>query len=243
MTARRSHPTSNRRVRAVLFRCAAVLLGLTPLVLLELLFYALGWGRPDVRDDPLVSFHGIRPLFVLNDAGTHYEIPPGRQAFFRPQSFTARKSDQGYRIFCLGGSTVQGRPYATETSFTSWLRIGLQAAEPQRTWEVVNCGGVSYASYRLVPILQEVLNYEPDLIIVCTGHNEFLEDRTYGHIRDRSTTLVALQAQFAQLRSYQVLRQQYLRLQGGDAAFQAHARPELSEEVDAILDYQGGLMQ
>ena len=44
---------------------------------------------------------------------------------------------------------------------------------------MINCGGVSYASYRLGPILDEVLGYEPDLIMLYTGHNEFLEARTY----------------------------------------------------------------
>src|SRR5439155_19892869 len=86
-------------------------------------------------------------------------------------------------IFCIGDSTVQGNPWSIETSFSSWLKISLNAAEPSRHWEVVNCGGVSYASYRMVPILQELLQYEPDLVIVHASHNEFLEDRTYGHLK------------------------------------------------------------
>ena len=219
------------------------MLGLAPLVILELLLSAMGWGRPNAHEDPFVGFHGVRPLFVLNDECARYEVPTARQGFFRPQSFSARKEPKGFRIFCLGGSTVQGRPYATETSFTSWLQIGLQVAEPQRTWEVVNCGGVSYASYRLVPILEEVLQYEPDLIIVCTGHNEFLEDRTYGHIRDQSVALVSLHSWVARLRTYQLLREQYLRLRGGKTARDAGDRPALGEEVDATLDDRGGLEQ
>ena len=96
----------------------------------------------------------------------------------------ANKSRDEFRIFCLGGSTVQGRPYANETSFTTWLELSLQAADPRRQWQVVNCGGVSYASYRLLPIMKETLQYEPDLYIIYTGQNEFLEERTYGEIVD-----------------------------------------------------------
>jgi lysophospholipase L1-like esterase len=235
--------TNRRRGRAIAFRCAALLLGLTPLIALELLFAALDWGRTDASEDPFVGFHGSRPLFVLNQDGTRYEIPPSRQAFFRPQSFSAQKAPDGYRIFCLGGSTVQGRPYATETAFGKWLEIALQTAEPQRTWEVVNCGGVSYASYRLVPILQEVLQYEPDLIVLCTGHNEFLEDRTYGHVREQSAAVVAVHRWASQLRTYHLLRAQYLRLRSGDLGHQTGDRPTLSEEVEARLDYRGGLGQ
>ena len=31
------------------------------------------------------------------------------------------------------------------------LELSLRAARPEREWDVINCGGVSYASYRLVP--------------------------------------------------------------------------------------------
>jgi lysophospholipase L1-like esterase len=238
-----SSQATGKGPRGIAFRCLAVLLGLTPLLLLEALLWALGLGRPDLRDDPFVAFHGIRPLFVLNDRQTRYEIPPERQAFFRPASFAARKAPDGYRIFCLGGSTVQGRPYATETAFGAWLEIALRTAQPHRTWEVVNCGGVSYASYRLVPILQEVLNYEPDLIVLYTGHNEFLEDRTYRQIRNQSPIVVYAQRWASHLRTYCWLRELYLNLQDQRGASDQDERPVLSEEVDALLDYRNGLAE
>ena len=151
----------------MLFRLAAVLLSLLPLLVCELVFIALGWGRPGEVEDPYVGFDEQRPLFVRR--GGNYEIPESRQEFFQPASFAAEKPAGTFRIFCLGGSTVQGRPYATETSFTAWLALNLQAAEDSRRWEVVNCGGVSYASYRLVPILRELLAHEPDLFVIYTG--------------------------------------------------------------------------
>jgi lysophospholipase L1-like esterase len=240
-TSPRAAETKPRR--AVLFRCLAVLIGLAPLVLLETLLWAMGWGQADLRDDPFIGFHGIRPLFVLNEGHSRFEIPPERQSFFRPASFAAEKPANGYRVLCLGGSTVQGRPYATETAFGAWLQIGLQAADPNRSWEVVNCGGVSYASYRLAPILQEVLEYEPDLIILYTGHNEFLEDRTYQDIKDQSAVTVRLQSWASRLRTYCWLRQGYLDLRGGSAAADAGKKPVLKDEVDAMLDYRNGLAQ
>ena len=63
----------------------------------------------------------------------------------------------------LGGSTVQGRPFSIETAFSTWLELSLTAADPSRIWQVVNCGGVSYASYRLAPIVDESSCYKPDL--------------------------------------------------------------------------------
>ena len=226
--------------RKLLFRLAALSLGLMPLVLIELTLAALGSGKPDWQDDPLVGFRGIRPLFVLNAAQDRYEIPPARQNYFRPQSFPASKAPGEYRVFCLGGSTVQGSPYSTETAFSSWLEIALRAANPQRSFHVINCGGVSYASYRLIPILQEVLGYHPDLIVVCTGHNEFLEDRTYRHVKQQPAILAMAQGWAAPLRLYCLLRASWLHCRGQTPQPLAADRPVLGEEVDSRLDYRGG---
>ncbi len=230
-------------LRKLLFRIAAIAVGLTPLVLIELVLAGLGWGEPNWQDDPFVGFRGVRPLFVLNQARDRYEIPPARQNYFRPQSFPAAKAADEYRVFCLGGSTVQGSPFSTETAFSSWLELALRAADSQRTWHVINCGGVSYASYRLIPILQEVLGYEPDLIIVCTGHNEFLEDRTYQRIKQQPAVLGAVQEWAAGWRTYCLLRAAYLKCRGSGLQPLAASRPMLETEVDSLLDYRGGLRQ
>ncbi len=217
----------------------ALALGLAPFLLIEGGLRLAGWGQSVQQDDPFVGFHQVQPLFVLNDALQQYEIPPARQEYFRPESFAAVKGPREYRIFVLGGSTVQGRPYAIETSFTTWLELALQAADPSREWQVVNCGGVSYASYRLTPILQELLEREPDLFILYTGQNEFLEDRTYARVRDLPASLVALHRVLAHSRLYNVALG--LGRQAPWAQRVSGARTVLPTEVDALLDYRGGL--
>ncbi|MCH8150692.1 MAG: hypothetical protein IH987_22430, partial [Planctomycetes bacterium] len=73
------------------FRLGAVVVGLLVLVAIELVLIGLDVGRA-VDQDPFVGFQEIRPLFVLDETGRRYEIPPSRQTFFRPESFSARKS-------------------------------------------------------------------------------------------------------------------------------------------------------
>jgi lysophospholipase L1-like esterase len=220
--------------RALGFRLAAVLLAVAPFALAEGLFVVLDLGRPSSGDDPFVGFSSVRPLFVPSADGSRYEIARSRQACFQPESFAARKAPDEYRIFCLGGSTVQGRPFAVETSFTTWLEINLNSADPNRAWQVVNCGGISYASYRLVPILREVLGHEPDLIVLYTGHNEFLEDREYGHIRDIPGFVARPCELLMETRTYNLLREACGRGRTDE-------RPVLGHEADAMLDYKGGL--
>src|SRR5690606_14658222 len=123
----------------------------------------------------------------------------------------------------------------------AWLELGLKAADPSRDWDVVNCGGVSYASYRLVPILEEVLGYDPDLLVVCTGQNEFLEDRSYAHIKDAPEALAWPQRQISGLRTYNMLRGAFLNAAGRGDPEPAEGRAEFGPESDAMLDWKGGV--
>lgn len=228
-----AHP---RRLKRWVFHLLAVVIVLSPLVLIEAAFRLCVTPPPPIVEDPYVSFSGSRPLFQLNTEGTHWETAPDRLVYFYPQSFAARKAEQGLRVFCLGGSTVQGRPYGVETSFSTWLQLNLQAALPDRDIEVVNAGGVSYASYRLVPILREVLQYQPDLIVLYTGHNEFLEDRTYGPLKRAPRILVRLHGACLTLRTY-AWADAWLARQRA----QRDALPLLPTEVEAALDRPQGL--
>ncbi len=240
-TGRVSRPL--RGWRRFFFPAVAVLLGLSPFVACEALLRALDWQRPDLHDDPFVGFSAVHPLFVLDTTGTRYEIPRPLYKFFGPESFDAVKPPGEFRIFCLGGSTVLGRPFAKETSFTTWLELSLRAAAPAHPWRVVNCGGSSYASYRIVEILKEVLTHQPNLVIIDMGHNEFLEDRTYRHIKGVPSLVRRPLALASRLRTFSMLRTGVETLVGRRRANEPAqgARPVLGPEVEARLDYEGGL--
>lgn len=229
--------TSNRRRWT--FRVLAIALGLLPFAVLEAGLRAFDLPRQPVIEDPWVDLHQLRPLFVPTADGSRREIPTSRFDYFRPASFATPKPAGEFRIFALGGSTVQGRPYATETSFTSWLELSLQAAAPKRSWSVINCGGVSYASYRVAAILDEVLAYEPDLVILYTGHNEFLEDRTYRGWKRVPRGAARALSTAGELRIVQLGRQVASRLVQSEPAGPHRWVPPA--EVDARLDHVAGL--
>ncbi len=230
---------ANRRI--LLFRFGAVCFGLLLLIAVELTLRLFGAGKPSDTVDPLVGFSEIVPLFVLNSEGTRFETASSRRSFFRPESFQSQKGNSEFRIFCFGGSTVQGRPYAIETSFTTWLELKLKAADPSREWDVINCGGVSYASYRLIPLIQEALTHQPDLFIVYTGHNEFLEARSYDNIKQLPAWQKGLLEYAYGLHLYGALRQASHSLLGDPQT--VVDRANLPTEVDALLDHEGGLAE
>lgn len=214
-------------------RSLAVLLACTPLAVLEigLRLLAEDPAGQGVDYDPVVDLHQLKPLFELDQQTGSYEIPASRYNFFRPASFPAQKAAGAKRIFVLGGSTVQGRPYATETAFSTWLLLRLQAADPDSEFQVINCGGVSYASYRVARILEEVLRYQPDAIVLYTGHNEFLEDRSYAQVREFGPVRSLISRIGAKLHTVRWLRQSLMQRQP----------TKLPSEVDARLDHAGGL--
>ena len=212
-----------------------------PLALLEAALRICVAPSPPSLVDPYVSFQDIRPLFVLDSSGSRYETAGERLEFFRKQSFAARKKEGTFRVFCLGGSTVQGRPYSVETSFSAWLEIDLRAGDPQSEYEVVNCGGVSYASYRLVPVMREVLEYEPDLFVIYTGHNEFLEDRTYRRVKETPGALIRMHRLMTGFRSYDLLHRILAPREDFTGSDGSEPKTLLPVEVKARLDFRDGL--
>lgn len=229
--AQRKSPRRRRWRRGLAFHLATIVVVLAPLVLAELVL-RLCVASPALRsDDPYVSFSSQSPLFVLDPTKTRFETTPERLIAFRSQSFAARKSPGTFRIFCLGGSTVQGRPYSVETSFPTWLKLNLQAARPETDWQVVNAGGISYASYRLRPIMRELLAYEPDLFILYMGHNEFLEDRTYRNPKSIPRVLIRLHRILLEMRSY-ALADRWLAKHRRQKASQTVLPPEVQTKLD-----------
>ena len=170
------------------FLFALITVGVFFLVL-ELGLVAIGVQTADELTDPYVGFSSYSPLMeqVTDDSGQRiFQTADNKLVWFNDQQFPVKKADGTRRVFCLGGSTTNGRPYDDSTSYSRWLRELLPIADEQHDWEVINCGGVSFASYRVAMVMQELADYQPDLFIIYTAQNEFLERRTYANLFQQS---------------------------------------------------------
>jgi len=158
-----------------------LLLSILPLVIIFVLFELslrlAGYESPLM--DPYASFVEHRPLFELKDC--MLTTDPGRTAFFHETSFQADKPSGHVRFFLFGGSAAYGYKLerAVDENYGALLAGLLHERSPGTTFEAINCGGICYASYRLVGLVEECLRHSPDFIIVASGHNEFLEPRHY----------------------------------------------------------------
>lgn len=117
--------------------------------------------------DPFVN---VTPFFfrAVDEQG----VPVYRHHGGKPQ-FRVTKPANGFRIFVLGESSVYGIPYNPEYSFASFLEQRLAAALPDRTVEVVNCGVPAIASWHIRRIALEIMAYDPDVVLVYAGHNDY----------------------------------------------------------------------
>jgi tetratricopeptide (TPR) repeat protein len=187
--------------------------------------------------DPFVGFESSLPLFVAgrDDDGVLLQTATNKLKFFNAQQFTRHKPDDTIRLFCLGGSTTFGRPYDDSTSFVGWLREFLQVADTNRKWEVINGGGISYASYRVASVLDELCDYSPDLFIIYTGHNEFLEERSYRDLRAQPAFVQRVTAILHRTRTYSLAHRLMT-----DGKPRSDDRAMLPSEVDAVLDHAVG---
>ncbi len=204
-------------------------------LVLEILLALAGISPLIDQQDPLVGFSESLPLFVEDEENpTRLVTATNKLAYFNPQSFPATKAAGTRRIFCLGGSTTHGRPYDDRTSFTGWLREFLPLADPAHRWEVINAGGVSYASYRVAAVSEQLLGLEPDLLIIYTGHNEFLEEVTFPDWKERSGLLEETTLLAAHTRLFTVL------YKGLGPSSQGSPQAALPGEVDEILNHTVG---
>ncbi|MBC21147.1 MAG: hypothetical protein CMJ74_12935 [Planctomycetaceae bacterium] len=133
------------------------------------------------QQNPYVDFVNRVPAFRLrsSDGKKKYRRTMYHSPIQSNQQFSQVKPANGFRVFCLGGSAAKGWPHDVDYTYPSFLKQKLQRAFPDKEIEVINVAGWSYASHRAKFIFDEIIEYDPDLILIYSGNNEFLENLVY----------------------------------------------------------------
>ncbi len=144
------------------------------------------WVPPMVMDIGL-GFTEESRLFIPDPRDSRYLIThPNKTVAFQNQRFPRQKQAGTLRIFFLGGSSVNYVHYELPDLAE---RLKKQLTPKYKEVEIINCGGLSYGTHRLVLIAREIINYEPDLIMIYSAHNEFEEIEQLHLARVQTTTL------------------------------------------------------
>lgn len=109
-------------------------------------------------------------------------IPQRKEA--QPDSFFMPKPEGTKRVFVVGESVAallgSGNDLSGKMTRGQKLLKKLLGTAAVAKTEIINCGMGGYESYRINGVLEEVLKYSPDLVVVLSGNNDTLEESCPG---------------------------------------------------------------
>lgn len=135
----------------------------------------------------LLSVGESKPLFINNPAHPEYILPrPDVLSRYFPEDAAVpsvtleanfllkEKPVDGIRIFVQGGSTAAGYPYGLGASLAGMLDHRLKRSLPNHHVEVINTAMSAVNSFTLLDLADEIIEQQPDAVLIYAGHNEYL---------------------------------------------------------------------
>jgi len=158
--------------RIILFKgISIILVPLLILFLLELFLRLFNYGN---SYSLFIEYKGDKDYLVFNpDASKKFFTEEQIATKGNSEIFKKKKDSNTIRIFVLGESTTIGYPYFHNGSFHRWLQYRLTHTYPDKNFEIINLSLTAVNSYTVLGFAKEVVNYEPDAVLIYTGHNEF----------------------------------------------------------------------
>lgn len=105
--------------------------------------------------------------------GSYFFANRSRAGSLEPDAFVSPKPAGVFRVFLVGASAAKGSPYMPPFTGACMLETMLGDVWPERDVEVINLGTTAVASFPVLGMMTEALEYEPDLVIVYAGNNEY----------------------------------------------------------------------
>lgn len=160
-----------RPKRLIVFRLISLLVPFVLLFLLELTLRIFHYGY-DLN--LFIEYPKDKNFLCLNpDASKKYFSNQRNATTGNVEPFRKKKDANTLRIFVLGESTTIGYPYFHNGSFHRWLQYRLMHTYPDRNFEIINVSLTAVNSYTVSGFAREVVNYQPDAVMIYTGHNEY----------------------------------------------------------------------
>lgn len=114
-------------------------------------------------------------LCITDNPGpaSYFFANKSRPGTLNTYSFLDPKPKGTIRVIIGGESAAKGFPQPMCFAPSTFLEAMLRDLWPGRDVEVINLGTTAVASFPVLGMLTEALDYEPDLVIVHCGNNEF----------------------------------------------------------------------
>ncbi len=183
-------PLPVQRPRSALFKTLAIGLGLGVLVFLELGLRFSTLAPPTraewSREHGVISIEHYYSQFsehfvvlgqgeegpICGPSPEHTMHGSSEADAMQPDRFLCKKPDGVTRIAVLGGSSIQGFMLRDSQTIPSRLEWHLSKAGYPNV-EVINAGVAGYNTLQLRRLLPELWTFEPDMLVVYAGHNDY----------------------------------------------------------------------
>lgn len=158
--------------KKVLFYTITLSIPILFFVILEIALRSVNYlGNTELFIDPKIptaSYYMPNPNFTARYFFYTKTLPnPSQDVFLQ------KKPKNGYRIFAMGGSSAAGYPYGFNGTFSRVVDDILSDALPDQNVEVINVATSAISTYTLYDQVDEILEMQPDAIMIYAGHNEF----------------------------------------------------------------------
>src|SRR4030042_7193182 len=201
------------RSQRLVFNFMLIFMPLVLLLLLELFLRIIKYGD---------NFNLFIDFPNKNLSGYRYMNPIIGKKYFQKLEYTTpcgdlflkKKPKNGFRVFVMGSSTVIGFPYHHNVMFSRILQERLQDSYPGKKVEVINTAITAVNSFTLLDFINDVLDEDPDAILIYAGHNEFYGAFGIGSVEqsNRSRNIILLHEKLLTFRLYQFLRNEITRI-------------------------------
>ena len=184
-SAQKAAPGNNQPdgKKLLLFKWLSILTPFLFLIMLEVVLRIFSYGH---NTDLFVKYPLNENYLVMNYYASDKFFPDTLDATKGNQEiFAINKTPNTFRIFVLGESTTLGFPFRPNGSFHRWLQYRLMHMYPDKNFEVINLSLTAVNSYTVLDFGKQLAQYQPDAVLIYTGHNEY-----YGALGIGSTTYV-----------------------------------------------------
>ncbi|WP_111978076.1 tetratricopeptide repeat protein [Algibacillus agarilyticus] len=156
------------------FYVIAILLPFILLALFEISLRVVGYGKNIPLFIPAQGFAGYmqpNPNIIHR-----YFADPSIAPSVSPDTvlFKQQKPKDSFRIVVQGGSTAAGFPYGRWASLQGMLDQRFKLLYPNKNIEVINTAMAAVNTYTLLDFVEEIIEIQPDLILIYSGHNEYV---------------------------------------------------------------------
>ena len=204
------------------FKFIAITLPLVLIFVIEIMLRIFGYGESYELFNKVTSENKTEYYVMNSEISEKYFRNTGFRSDNQSDLFLKNKTENTFRVFVQGASTVVGFPFYHNGSFPRILKHRLSRTFPERNIEVINTGITAVNSYTLWDLTDKIIEQDPDLIIIYAGHNEY-----YGALGAGSSVfignhpfLVRAYLKLKNLRFFQLIETGYQKIfQSGHSEF------------------------